>query len=116
MSVRRNDEFTVEEVEGLAPERIVLSPGSGAPAGAGVCVALAQRWAGRVPLLGIGLGLHCLAVAFGGGTVAAQAPAIGESSLIYHNGKGVFHGLPFSLRGRPLPHPGSGPHLAPAEP
>ncbi|MHB1006901.1 MAG: anthranilate synthase component II [Chloroflexota bacterium] len=92
--VRRNGALTIEEVETLAPERIVLSPGPGSPGAAGICLALVSRWAGRTPLLGIGLGLHCLAVAFDGGTIAAKAPAIGEASLIYHNGKGVFHGLP----------------------
>jgi anthranilate synthase component 2 len=94
--VRRNDKVTVAEVESLAPdlEGIVISPGPCTPAEAGISVPLVQRLAGAVPILGVCLGHQAIGAAFGGRIVRASRIMHGKTSLIAHDGSGVFAGLP----------------------
>ena len=90
----RNDAITLDEIERLAPARIVISPGPCAPAQAGVSVPLLQRFAGRVPMLGVCLGHQAIGEAFGGRIVRARELMHGKTSPITHDGRGVFQGLP----------------------
>jgi len=90
----RNDAITLDEIERLAPARIVISPGPCAPAQAGVSVPLLKRFAGRVPILGVCLGHQAIGEAFGGRIVRAREIMHGKTSPITHDGQGVFRGLP----------------------
>jgi anthranilate synthase/aminodeoxychorismate synthase-like glutamine amidotransferase len=92
--VVRNDEITVSEVEALAPERLVVSPGPGTPKDAGISVDLIERMAGKLPILGVCLGHQCIGEAFGATVAYAGEIRHGKSSTIEHDGKGVFRGLP----------------------
>ncbi len=92
--VARNDETSLAEVEALAPERLVLSPGPCTPNEAGISVELVQELAGRLPILGVCLGHQCIGVAFGGVVASAGEIMHGKSSVIEHDGRGVFRGLP----------------------
>jgi anthranilate synthase component 2 len=92
--VIRNDELTIDEIEVLAPARIVLSPGPCTPNEAGVSLELVTRFAGRVPILGVCLGHQAIGQAFGGKIVHAQTLMHGKVSRIHHQGAGVFRGLP----------------------
>jgi anthranilate synthase component 2 len=92
--VFRNDEISVEEIESLAPERIVISPGPCTPNEAGVSMAVIERFAGRLPLLGICLGHQSLGQVYGGQVVRARRVMHGKTSAIHHTGSGVFAGLP----------------------
>jgi anthranilate synthase component II len=94
VKVVRNDEMTVEAIEDLAPERIVISPGPCTPNEAGVSLELIKRLAGRVPILGVCLGHQAIGQAFGGRIVHAKTLMHGKVSRIHHTGKGVFAGLP----------------------
>ncbi len=91
--VFRNDAITVEEGEALAPSHLVISPGPGRPADAGISVELIRRLGPRVPTLGVCLGHQAIVEAFGGEVGAAKALLHGKSSLVEHDGKGVFAGL-----------------------
>jgi anthranilate synthase component 2 len=90
----RNDELTLAEIEALAPERIVISPGPCSPAEAGVSVQVLQHFAGRLPILGVCLGHQAIGAAFGGQVVRAQTIMHGKTSPISHDGRGVFDDLP----------------------
>ena len=92
--VARNDEITLEEIERLAPARIVISPGPCTPNEAGVSLPLLARFSGRIPILGVCLGHQAIGQAFGGKVVHARALMHGKVSPIFHEGKGVFRGLP----------------------
>jgi anthranilate synthase component 2 len=92
--VRRNDAVTVEEAEALAPDRLVISPGPGRPADAGVSVELIRRLGPRVPTLGVCLGHQAIVEAFGGEVGQARALLHGKASRVRHDGKGVYAGLP----------------------
>ena len=94
VKVVRNDELTVEEIERLAPDRIVISPGPCTPNEAGVSLEVIRRFAGRVPILGVCLGHQAIGQAFGGRVVHAKTLMHGKVSRIHHSGKGVFAGLP----------------------
>jgi anthranilate synthase/aminodeoxychorismate synthase-like glutamine amidotransferase len=91
--VRRNDEITLDEIETLKPERIVISPGPGRPEDAGISVAVIRRFGPTVPLLGVCLGHQGIGMAFGGLIVRAPALMHGKVSSIQHDGRGVFRGL-----------------------
>ncbi|MBA2297377.1 MAG: aminodeoxychorismate/anthranilate synthase component II, partial [Actinobacteria bacterium] len=91
--VFRNDAITVEEAERLAPSHLVVSPGPGRPADAGISVELIRRLGPQVPTLGVCLGHQAVVEAFGGRVGRAQALLHGKSSLVEHDGKGVFRGL-----------------------
>jgi len=92
--VRRNDELTVEEIEQLEPDGIVISPGPCTPREAGVSVPAIQRFAGRVPILGVCLGHQAIGAAYGARIVRAPRLMHGKTSRIQHDGRGVFAGLP----------------------
>lgn len=94
VKVVRNDEVPVEALEDLAPERIVVSPGPCTPNEAGISLATLERFAGKLPVLGVCLGHQSLGQAFGGEVVRAREPMHGKTSPVYHNGEGVFAGLP----------------------
>jgi len=94
VKVVRNDEVPVEALEALAPERIVVSPGPCTPNEAGISLATLERFAGKLPVLGVCLGHQSLGQAFGGEVVRAREPMHGKTSPVYHNGQGVFAGLP----------------------
>lgn len=93
VKVVRNDEITVEEIAALAPEKIVISPGPCTPNEAGVSVATIEKFAGKIPLLGICLGHQSIGQAFGGKIVRAREVMHGKISPMYHNDQGVFKGL-----------------------
>jgi anthranilate synthase/aminodeoxychorismate synthase-like glutamine amidotransferase len=95
--VRRNDDLTVEEVEALHPERILLSPGPCTPGEAGILVPLIRHMAGKAPILGVCLGHQAICEAFGGNVIRAHALMHGKTSPVEHDGKGVFAGLPTPL-------------------
>jgi anthranilate synthase/aminodeoxychorismate synthase-like glutamine amidotransferase len=97
IEVRRNDELTVEEVERLKPERILLSPGPCTPGEAGILVPLIRHMAGKTPILGVCLGHQAIGEAFGGDVVRAKHLMHGKVSAVEHDGKGVFAGLPTPL-------------------
>jgi anthranilate synthase component 2 len=92
--VFRNDKITLEEIELLAPEHIVISPGPCTPNEAGVSVDTIKHFAGRVPILGVCLGHQSIGQAFGGHIGHAREIMHGKTSMIHHNNGGVFHGLP----------------------
>ncbi|MBQ0712929.1 MAG: aminodeoxychorismate/anthranilate synthase component II [Porticoccus sp.] len=94
VNVVRNDEITLDEIEALAPEKIVISPGPCTPNEAGISVAIIERFAGQIPILGICLGHQSIGQAFGGKVVRARAVMHGKTSPMYHNNVGVFRGLP----------------------
>ena len=91
--VVRNDEITVDDIEALAPEKIVISPGPYTPNEAGISMAVIERYAGKLPLLGICLGHQSIGQVFGGEVVRARKVMHGKTSPIHHRGEGVFRGL-----------------------
>jgi len=97
VSVFRNDEITLEQIEALHPSRIVISPGPCTPNEAGISVPLIQRFAGKLPILGVCLGHQSIGQAFGGKIVHAAQLMHGKTSDIRHKDAGVFHGLPNPL-------------------
>ncbi len=92
--VFRNDKITLDEVEATRPERILISPGPCAPAEAGICVPLIQRFAGQIPIFGVCLGHQSIGAAFGGEVVRNARVMHGKTSPIRHSGQGIFAGLP----------------------
>ena len=92
--VVRNDRVTVDEVAAMRPARLVISPGPGHPAEAGISVDLIRRLAPQVPILGVCLGHQAIGHAFGGRVERAPAPKHGKTSLVHHDGRGLFAGLP----------------------
>jgi len=93
VEVHRNDELTVEQVEALRPERILLSPGPCTPSEAGILVPLIRHMAGKVPIFGVCLGHQAIGEAFGGQVVRASHLMHGKTSQVTHDGKGIFTGL-----------------------
>jgi anthranilate synthase/aminodeoxychorismate synthase-like glutamine amidotransferase len=94
LEVRRNDQITLEEIERLRPERIVISPGPCTPRQAGVSIPLIQRFAGKIPILGVCLGHQAIGEALGGRVVRASKVMHGKTSEIFHDGRTIFAGLP----------------------
>ena len=93
VEVRRNDQVTVAEVEKLAPERILVSPGPCTPSEAGISVELIRHFAGKVPILGVCLGHQAMGEAFGGKVIRAKNLMHGKTSQVKHDGKSIFRGL-----------------------
>ena len=93
VTVRRNDEISVGEIERLAPEKIVVSPGPCTPNEAGISLETVAYFAGKIPLLGICLGHQSIGQSFGGKVVRAKEVMHGKTSMIHHQGRGVFTGL-----------------------
>ena len=88
-----NDKLTLADIETMAPQQLVISPGPCTPAEAGISVAAIQHFAGKIPLLGICLGHQSMAAAFGGRVVRADKLMHGKTSLISHDGQGLFSGI-----------------------
>jgi anthranilate synthase component 2 len=93
MTVRRNDELSVDEVEALEPDRILLSPGPCTPQEAGISIDLVRHFAGKVPILGVCLGHQAIGAAFGGDVVRAPQLMHGKTSDVAHDGKTIFSGI-----------------------
>ena len=91
--VHRNDALTLDQIEAWAPERIVISPGPCTPNEAGISVPLIQRFAGRIPILGVCLGHQAIGQAFGGSIVRAGRVMHGKLDQVTHDGRGVFDGI-----------------------
>jgi anthranilate synthase component 2/para-aminobenzoate synthetase component 2 len=94
LDVRRNDQTTPEEIERLAPERIVISPGPKTPTEAGICLDVIRNFSGQIPILGVCLGHQAIGQAFGGKVIRAPKIMHGKTSEIVHDGKTIFSGLP----------------------
>ena len=98
MLVRCHDEITLEEIETLAPEGILLSPGPKRPEDAGIMLEVIAHFQGKIPILGVCLGFQAIGQAFGGKTVKGERPMHGKLSLIHHDGQGIFAGVKNPLR------------------
>lgn len=98
MLVRCHDEITLEEIETLAPEGILLSPGPKRPEDAGIMLEAIAHFQGKIPMLGVCLGFQAIGQAFGGKTVRGERPMHGKLSLIHHDGQGIFAGVKNPLR------------------
>ncbi|MBN1176343.1 MAG: aminodeoxychorismate/anthranilate synthase component II [Dehalococcoidales bacterium] len=94
VKVVRNDVIGIDEIEKLAPDRIVISPGPGTPLDAGISNDVIKSFGGTIPILGVCLGHQCIAHAYGGIVTHAGEIKHGKASLVHHDGKGVFAGLP----------------------
>lgn len=94
LRVYRNDKVTIKEIEELNPEEIVISPGPCTPKEAGISIELIKSFAGRIPILGVCLGHQAIGAAFGGEIVRADRLMHGKTSMISHDGKTIFMGLP----------------------
>ncbi len=93
IKVFRNDAFSIEEIEKLNPEKIVVSPGPGRPEKAGLSPELVKRLAGKFPVLGVCLGHQIIGLVFGAEIIRAKEPMHGKPSSIYHNGRDIFKDL-----------------------
>jgi para-aminobenzoate synthetase component II len=94
LEVHRNDKITLDEIAGKNPERIIVSPGPCTPQEAGVSIPLIQRFAGKIPILGVCLGHQAIGAAFGGNVIRAPQLMHGKTSEIQHDGKTIFRELP----------------------
>ncbi|NCO84512.1 MAG: aminodeoxychorismate/anthranilate synthase component II [Nitrospirae bacterium CG_4_10_14_3_um_filter_44_29] len=94
IKVFRNDRVTIKDIEELKPERIVISPGPCTPKEAGVSVDVIKHFAGKIPILGVCLGHQAIGAAFGGDIIRAPRLMHGKTSMIYHDGKTIYEGLP----------------------
>jgi anthranilate synthase/aminodeoxychorismate synthase-like glutamine amidotransferase len=94
LQIFRNDTLTIEDIHRLAPERILISPGPCTPKEAGISVETIKHFAGRLPVFGVCLGHQSLAYAFGGQIIRAPRLMHGKTSMIHHDGKTIFEGLP----------------------
>ena len=90
----RNDKITIPEIKKLAPEKILISPGPGYPKDAGISISVIKEFAGKVPILGVCLGHQAIGEAFGGKIVQAKRLLHGKTSMIHHDGKTIYKGLP----------------------
>jgi para-aminobenzoate synthetase component II len=98
LKVFRNDAVTLEEIERLAPESIVISPGPGRPENSGIIIETIKRFSGKMPILGVCLGHQAIGAAFGGEVVSAPHIMHGKTSEIFHDGRTIFQGLPTPFR------------------
>jgi anthranilate synthase/aminodeoxychorismate synthase-like glutamine amidotransferase len=94
IEVFRNYKISVPEIEKLAPEALLISPGPGTPKDAGISLDVLHHFAGKIPVLGVCLGHQCIGEAFGGKIVLAPRLMHGKTSLIHHNNKNIFHEIP----------------------
>ena len=93
VTVVRNDEIPVEEIDNIAPDRIMLSPGPCTPNEAGISLAVLKRYSGKLPIMGVCLGHQSIGQAFGGNIIRAKEIMHGKTSLIHHSNVGLFNGL-----------------------
>jgi anthranilate synthase/aminodeoxychorismate synthase-like glutamine amidotransferase len=92
--VHRNDKVSIEEIQDLKPTHIVISPGPGRPADAGISNKVIEKFSGKIPILGVCLGHQCIGEVFGGRVVSAHRLMHGKTSMVYHKGEGIFKGIP----------------------
>jgi anthranilate synthase/aminodeoxychorismate synthase-like glutamine amidotransferase len=92
--VKRNDQVTLDEIERMQPEHIVISPGPCTPSEAGLSCPIIEAFGARIPTLGVCLGHQSIGQVYGGRVIRAPEPMHGKTSFMHHNGKGVFQGLP----------------------
>ena len=92
--VFRNDKITINQIRKLAPKKILISPGPGRPEDAGISCAVIKAFAGKIPILGVCLGHQAIGFAYGGRIIIAKKLMHGKTSLIYHNRKTIFKGIP----------------------
>lgn len=92
--VYRNDRVTPEEIESMSPERIIISPGPCTPKQAGISIPVIRRFAGKIPILGVCLGHQAIGEAFGGEVIPAPRLMHGKTSMIFHDEKTIYKGLP----------------------
>jgi anthranilate synthase/aminodeoxychorismate synthase-like glutamine amidotransferase len=97
--VYRNDRITLEEIDGLEPSHIIISPGPCTPLEAGISNHVVRYFGGKIPILGVCLGHQCIGQVYGGRVVHAPLPTHGKSSLIYHDGRTVYQNLPSPFQG-----------------
>jgi anthranilate synthase/aminodeoxychorismate synthase-like glutamine amidotransferase len=98
VEVRRNDQVTVDQIKGLKPDRIVISPGPGIPSKAGVIIETVREFAGKMPILGVCLGHQAIAEAFGGEIVRAPYVMHGKTSEICHDSRTIYRGIPYRFK------------------
>src|SRR2546421_888450 len=96
--VRRNDQITLDEIEAMKPDHIVISPGPCTPNEAGMSCQIIEAFGPRIPLLGVCLGHQSIGQVYGGRVIRASEPMHGKTSLMYHEGKGVFRNLPVPFK------------------
>src|ERR671918_702338 len=96
--VRRHDALSVDDVLDLAPSHIIISPGPCSPREAGISTELVRRLGGNIPIMGVCLGHQCIGAAYGGEIVRAGQPVHGKTSVIVHDGSGIFARIPSPLR------------------
>ena len=94
MKIVRNDAATAEELFALSPKAVVISPGPSSPKNAGVCVDFIKKYAGKVPIFGVCLGMQSIGYAFGADIVLARRTMHGKTSMVTHDSTGVFRGMP----------------------
>jgi anthranilate synthase/aminodeoxychorismate synthase-like glutamine amidotransferase len=94
LQVARNDQITIDEIRALQPTHIVISPGPGTPDDAGVSLEVIRQFGANTPILGVCLGHQSIGQAYGGKVIRAPRLMHGKTSMIYHNGEGLFAGLP----------------------
>ena len=94
LKVFRNDKISIERIKRLKPKRIVISPGPGTPDDAGISKDVIREFAGKVPILGVCLGHQCIGEVYGGKVIQAKRLMHGKTSMIYHDAKEMFKGLP----------------------
>jgi anthranilate synthase/aminodeoxychorismate synthase-like glutamine amidotransferase len=98
LSIHRNDQITLEQIEKLTPSRILISPGPGKPDDAGISLAVIEKYAEKLPILGVCLGHQAIGQFFGGKVVRADSPVHGKSAEICHDGKTIYKGLPYRFK------------------
>jgi len=94
VQVHRSDKIGLDQVADLAPDYILISPGPKDPLHAGISMPVIKAWHAKVPILGVCLGMQCLNEVFGGRTIRSPQPLHGKTSAVYHDGRGLFEGLP----------------------
>jgi para-aminobenzoate synthetase component II len=96
--VRRNDEVTLADIEAARPDLLLISPGPATPDRAGISLAAVRHFAGRLPIFGVCLGHQCIGQAMGGRIIRARRPMHGKRSVVFHDGRDQFDGLPTTLQ------------------
>ena len=98
LEVHRNDQITLDQIAAKKPQRIVISPGPGTPEDSGICVDVIRRFSGQIPILGVCLGHQAIGLVFGGNVVQSPAILHGKESLVFHNRKNLFKGMPLPFQ------------------